>query len=272
MKPVIGVVGNGVVGQATANAFEKRGFTVLINDVKGHQKNYKSKREIAKECSVIFVCVPTPISSAGDCDLKCVFKAVKDLAYYTKRPLTIVVKSTVPIGTVTLLEEMYPDVCFASNPEFLRQKHAQADADKPDRIVIGAKNEATQNLLKDLYDGFDCPLILTSSGNAEAIKLLSNAFLVLKVAFTNELDNVCKKLALTPEMVALGVGLDKRIGRSHLDPLLGKISRDSPCLPKDLQAFISFLKQKGVCRGLFEAAYELGVMKDDCNQKNKCKV
>jgi UDP-glucose 6-dehydrogenase len=61
-------------------------------------------------------------------------------------------------------------------------------------------------------------------------------------------------------MVALGVGLDKRIGRSHLDPLLGKIPRKSPCLPKDLQAFNSFLKNKGLSSKLFEAAYEFGVM------------
>ena len=260
MKPVIGVVGDGVVGHATACAFLKRGFTVLVNDVKNQGNSYKSKRELVSKCDVIFICVPTPTDSSGNCDTGTVYKAVKDFANYSKRPLNIAVKSTVPIGFVRGLEETWPDVNFASNPEFLRQEHAISDADKPDRIIIGANTLAIKALLLSIYMSFESERIITTSSNAEAIKLFSNAFLVLKVAFTNELYNVCVELGLTPEMVALGVALDKRIGRSHLDPLLGKIPHDSPCLPKDLEAFISFLKNKRLSSKLFEAAYEFGVM------------
>jgi UDPglucose 6-dehydrogenase len=126
-------------------------------------------------------------------------------------------------------------VGYVSNPEFLSEGRALEDFMNPDRVVIGAYDEAHGERVAALYEGFDAPVVHTSVPTAEMVKLASNAFLATRISFINEIANVSEAVGADVDQVARGMGLDKRIGTSYLRPGVGY---GGSCFPKDL----SFLK------------------------------
>lgn len=258
----IGVVGAGLVGRAVAEGLESKGHTVLLNDVV-QEKSRFNKEELVLECEVIFICVDTPTDDRG-CNLENVYNAFNDLhmciAQATKQglePPVIAIKSTVIPGTVDTLHAMYPFVC--SNPEFMREKSALLDFLSPSRIIVGAHSDAVFSKMKKLYSDFNAPLLLTSPRVAEAVKYLSNAYLVGKVAFAMQSAKLCEALRVDADEVMLYVGMDGRIGPSHLKPSMGKIPVCTPCLGKDVLALVSQMNKSGVDSTLFSvmASYAL---------------
>jgi len=169
----------------------------------------------------------------------------------------------VPPGSTAGYREYHPDMRLACNPEFLRQQHALEDTLQPDRIVIGAFTEEDKDILIDLYESWNCQMVICDPTTAESIKYVSNIFLVLKVAYCLEMAKLTEKLGANPAGVMLGVGMDRRIGESHLNPYIGKIPFHSPCLPKDLLAFIKVIAQKGEKSELLEQIWNLGVERND---------
>ncbi len=206
--------------------------------------------EVLKEASICFLALPTPSSSDGSCDLSYLFNAIEQVAQNMQDALTIVIKSTVPVGTAECLREKIQnflalqgtDYSFEilSNPEFLREGSAIADCLKPDRIVIGAENPLEDSpgieMMKKLYAPFHMSrdrLFIMDLRSAELSKYAANAMLATRISFMNELAGLCEKIGAQINHVRLALGSDHRIGTHYLYPGLGY---GGSCLPKDLRA------------------------------------
>jgi UDPglucose 6-dehydrogenase len=210
-------------------------------------------------CDAAFIAVGTPPRAGdGSADLRYVFKAAEEIARAASGPLVIVTKSTVPVGTGDRIERIvveaanrYP-IKVASNPEFLREGDAIADFMHPDRIVVGADSQQAIKVLTALYGSFTdngTPLVVTTRRTAELIKYASNAFLAIKVTFINEIADLCEGTGGEVTDVALGMGLDQRIGPRFLraGPGFG-----GSCFPKDILALLKCANDAGTSMRLVE--------------------
>lgn len=208
--------------------------------------------------SAIFIAVSTPPRPDGGADLSSVEKVAKDVAKYMKDYKVVVDKSTVPVRTGEKVAETisrYGDkkIPFdvVSNPEFLREGSAIHDFLEPDRIVIGVSSEKATNVMKEIYAPLkDKPLIVTDIKSAEIIKHAANSFLALKISFINSVSHICDLTGADIKQVALGMGLDKRIGLQFLEASLGY---GGSCFPKDVSAFIKIAEHLGYPYELLKA-------------------
>lgn len=194
---------------------------------------------------VVFICVGTPTRASGQANLLAVERAARDIAEQATGPLVVVEKSTVPAGTSTHVERTLargrPDLVgsleLLSNPEFLREGRALQDAMHPERILLGGSSPRAFEVMRRLYRPFldaGVPLIETDITSAELSKHASNAFLALKISYTNALARLCEASGADIEAVARVLGSDPRIGPEFLAAGLGF---GGYCLPKDLAAF-----------------------------------
>jgi UDPglucose 6-dehydrogenase len=201
--------------------------------------------QAVKNAEAVFIAVGTP-SRRGDghADLSYVYQAARDIAAAMDGYTVVVTKSTVPVGTGDEVErtirETRPDADFAvvSNPEFLREGAAIADFKIPNRIVIGAEDERSAEVIKTLYRPLflnQAPIFITKRRTAELIKYAANAFLATKITFINEIADLCEQVGANVQDVARGIGLDNRIGAKflHAGPGYG-----GSCFPKDTLALI----------------------------------
>ena len=192
---------------------------------------------------IIFIAVGTPTAKDGvSADLSQVFSVAQLISQKIKSHKIIVTKSTVPIGTGDKIEKILNKnkkkglFTIVSNPEFLREGEAIKDFKYPDRVVIGANDNKVIKIFNELYRPIvnkGAAFVPCSRRAAELIKYASNAFLATKISFINEIANLCEKVNVNVDDVALGIGLDKRIGSRFLraGPAYG-----GSCFPKDTKA------------------------------------
>lgn len=212
-------------------------------------------------CALVMVAVGTPSTANGEADLGYIDMAVDQLLAVMPRDGFLVIKSTVPIGTNRALARRIgragrSDLQVISNPEFLREGKAVLDFLEPDRVVVGAESDAAAALMQELYRplskrGF--PVLVTAFETAETIKYAANAFLATKVAFINQVADLCEASGADVESVAHGIGLDKRIGRQFLKPGPGY---GGSCFPKDTRALAWTARQLGRPIGIIETVIE----------------
>jgi UDPglucose 6-dehydrogenase len=193
----------------------------------------------------VFVAVGTPTRRGdGHADLRYVFEAVEQIARALDQYTVVVTKSTVPVGTgdqvEALIRRVRPDADFdvVSNPEFLREGSAINDFMRPDRVVIGTDSERARAVMRQLYRVlylFETPMLFTGRRTAELIKYAGNAFLATKITFINEIADLCESVGANVNDVAVGIGLDGRIGRKFLHPGPGY---GGSCFPKDTLALV----------------------------------
>ena len=205
------------------------------------------------EAEAVFIAVGTPARRGdGHADLTFVDEAVRELARAMTRPLVVVTKSTVPVGTgdriaEILAEEGAPEgTSVASNPEFLREGAAIRDFKIPDRIVVGAEDDQAREVMKEIYRPLflnQAPILFTSRRTAELTKYAANAFLAMKISFINEMADLCEAVGADVQEVARGIGLDNRIGAKflHAGPGYG-----GSCFPKDTLALLRTAEEAGV--------------------------
>ena len=200
----------------------------------------------------VFIAVGTP-SRRGDghADLSYVYGAAREIAAALNGYTVIVTKSTVPVGTgdevEAIVREARPDADFSvvSNPEFLREGAAIADFKRPDRIVVGAEDERSREVMQEVYRPLylnQPPIMFTGRRTSELTKYAANAFLATKITFINEIADLCEKLGANVQDVARGIGLDNRIGSKflHAGPGYG-----GSCFPKDTLALVRTAQEAG---------------------------
>ncbi len=304
----IAVIGTGYVGLVTAACFAELGHEVIAVDTNSakvkmlcdgqipiHEehlpeliaRHFGSRllfsgdtRYACLQSDVIFICVGTPLSQAGEADLSFVEEVARELALSLDRHKVIVEKSTVPVGTCDAVYRMLllygaspADFSIASNPEFLREGTAVMDFLYPDRIVMGVSDERSRRALSEIYksilDGSyrkwpgalvpdfrpkETRQIITNVKSAELIKHASNAFLALKISFINSVANICERVGADVREVALGMGADSRIGPRFLNPGIGY---GGSCFPKDVLAFRSLAASVGYDFGILTQVMEV---------------
>lgn len=211
---------------------------------------------LVRNCEVIFICVGTPPTDGGAADLRYVWQAAETIGENLDTYKVIVDKSTVPVGTTRKvhsiigekLKERHIETDFdvVSNPEFLREGKALYDFTHPDRVVIGSDSERAIMQIKKIYNPLnlnEVPFVITNPETAELIKYSSNAFLATKIAFINEIANLCEAVHADVQKVAKAMGMDGRIGSKFLHPGPGY---GGSCFPKDTRALASIAKECGV--------------------------
>ncbi|MDQ6663572.1 MAG: UDP-glucose/GDP-mannose dehydrogenase family protein [Acidobacteriota bacterium] len=238
-----------------------------------------------KQSDVIFIAVGTPPQPSGEANLIYIETAARAIgaAMDPSRYRVVVNKSTVPVGCGNLVEtlvhegiresqpEMEDRIEFgvASNPEFLREGSAIADSFYADRIVLGAEDERTISVLRELYYALkdqkfsppsflprpaglhNVPIVTTTLTSAEMIKYAANAFLAMKIGFSNEVANICERVGADAPEVMSGIGLDARIGSGFLNAGIGW---GGSCFGKDVQSLLHIAGEYGYQARLLEAS------------------
>ncbi len=192
----------------------------------------------------VFLCVPTPQGDDGSADLSFVEAVAAEIGPHLAPGTVIVNKSTVPVGSTLVVERVLgrTDVQVVSNPEFLREGTAVPDSLHPERIVVGADDQAAAARVGELFAGTQAPLLITDAATAETIKYASNAFLATKLSFVNAVASLCEAVGADVRDVILGLGYDKRIGFEFMKPGPGW---GGSCLPKDTRALVHIAEQAG---------------------------
>jgi len=218
------------------------------------RKNYKNKKlkfstdldSSIKKSDIVFICVGTPTKKNGiGADLSQIYSVSNEISKSINKFKIIITKSTVPVTTGDEIEKILlkkvnkNKFSVISNPEFLREGEAIRDFIYPDRVVVGANDKKSANILKNLYSPLiskGAKFISTNRRAAELIKYASNAFLATKITFINEIANLCEKTGIDVEDISIGIGLDKRIGSRFLraGPAYG-----GSCFPKDTKAIVA---------------------------------
>ncbi len=286
------VIGSGYVGLVTGACFAEFGIHVVCADKdaekiaalergqipiyepgldalvarnvsQGRLRFTTDSAEAIRNSLVLFIAVQTPPRSDGSTDLSAVEQVAREIGREMDGYKVIVTKSTVPVGTSYRVRDLIAEELraagrevgfgLASNPEFLREGAAIADFMRPDRVVIGADEDAVLGILKDLYRPLflnETPLVLTNIATAELTKYAANAFLATKISFINEFANLCERVGGDVQALARGIGLDGRIGRKflHAGPGFG-----GSCFPKDTRSAAHFARDAGEALEIVEA-------------------
>lgn len=279
----IGIVGLGYVGLTTSVGVAQLGHQVLGYDLDASRVNLllTSKPPIHEEGleqslgrliksnalsftnhledlqsfkpEFVFVCVGTPQDESGAADLTILNSAAQEVAPALPAGGIMIIKSTVPVGTCQKIAQSLnrTDLFVASNPEFLREGTAIKDFMEPDRIVVGANSPEVAKKVMSLYDAIDSPKLETSLESSELIKYAANAYLAMRLSFTNDIANLAEATKANVDQVLFGMGLDKRIGNSFLKPGPGW---GGSCFPKDTSALVSIAKSYDSRLPLVESA------------------
>jgi UDPglucose 6-dehydrogenase len=280
----IGIFGAGYVGLVTGACFADLGHDVVVRDIlperierlrNGDVPIYEpglddvlarnrerlsftlDVREAVEGSDFLYIAVGTPPTYAGDADLSAVWTVIDELPDDARA--IVVMKSTVPVGTgekvrAALDARGLGSVGYVSNPEFTAEGTAVRDFMEPDRVVVGAFDEADGDAVEALHAGIDAPVVRTDVNSAEMVKLAANAFLVTRISFINEIANVCELVGADVESVAKGVGLDHRLGPHFLRAGIGW---GGSCFPKDSLALKQLAANSGYHFHLMNAVIEV---------------
>lgn len=217
------------------------------------------RAEALTNATMVLVAVGTPSLPDGKVDLSQVNQVVQAIARFAERPLTVIMKSTVPPGTGKLINDRLFSksgipIRYVSNPEFLREGKAVWDWQHPDRVVIGSDDTEAIRQVMELYSNIDAPKVCMDITSAEMVKYASNAFLATKISFINEIANLCERVGADIDSVASTVGMDKRIGPHFLKAGLGY---GGSCFPKDTRGLDYISVFNGYNFSLLKAVIEV---------------
>ncbi len=208
---------------------------------------------------IIIIAVGTPSAADETADLRYIFASAKSLAPYLSDSAIVVIKSTVPPGTlektIAIIKET-SSVNFygASLPEFLREGSAVQDTLHPDRIVIGAESEFVFEKLEELHESLNAPVIRCKVASAQMAKYTANSYLATRITFINEIANLCEKNGADINEVIKAIGYDKRIGQHYWYPGLGY---GGSCFPKDVKELAAYSRSIGEDGNLLNRVNEI---------------
>lgn len=288
----LAVIGTGYVGLVSGVCFSEMGNIVTCVDIdqtkidklkKGIipifepglkrmvQKNIEKENlffttkteEAILKAEIVFIAVGTPMGSDGSADLKNFLSVAKEIGQKMNHSLIVVNKSTVPVGSAdkvrqTIQKELDKrniaiEFDVVSNPEFLKEGVAIDDFMKPDRVIIGSKNEYSIRKMKELYSSFfrtHNRFVTMDIRSAEMTKYAANAMLATKISFMNEIANICERVGADVNNVRLGIGSDTRIGYDFIYPGCGY---GGSCFPKDIKALTKIATENNYRATLIES-------------------
>jgi UDPglucose 6-dehydrogenase len=281
----IAVFGAGYVGLVTGACFAELGHRVVVRDVlpekieilrrgevpiyepglgellEGNRERLTFTTDVDEAidgAEFVYVAVGTPPTYSGDADLSAVWTVIDELPAVDHR-IVVCMKSTVPVGTGEKVRHRLDarglaHVGYASNPEFTAEGTAVRDFMEPDRIVVGAFDEADGDAVAALHGGIDAPVVRADVASAEMIKLAANAALMARISFINEIANVCEATGADVVKVAEGIGHDRRIGKSFLRAGIGF---GGSCFPKDSLALKQLAASSGYHFQVLNAVIEV---------------
>jgi UDPglucose 6-dehydrogenase len=265
----VGIIGHGFVGLACETGFQQ------VADIRVYDKfkDTESLESVVENCSLIFLCLPTPMNEDGSCNLEILYRSVHDIAGLAKNRKTLVVKSTVPPQTTQDLSDYFGRHSFLFNPEFLTEKNFINDFLTQDRIILGkTKSCSSDDFLKvrKFYEKFTttqetpAEIIECDSTTAEMVKYTTNCFLATKTTFFNEIYDVCQEIKVDYETLTSVLLQDKRIGRSHYK-VPGNHGRgfSGSCFPKDLNALIAFMNENDIDSTLLQSVWTKNLLLRD---------
>lgn len=288
----IAIIGAGYVGLVTAACFAEMGHHIICLDINKKkikdlqngiipiyepglkeliERNVEDGRlsfttdyQLATAVSqVCFISVATPSQPDGSCDLSYVFSAASSIAQHMKHQILIVNKSTVPVGTASLVKQHIAQILqeknklidfdVISNPEFLKEGNAINDCMKPDRIIIGVDNPDSAKMMREIYSAFTINhdrILVMAPSSAELAKYAANAMLALRISFMNELSSLCEKTGANINDIRVAIGADQRIGYHFLYAGMGY---GGSCFPKDIRALCATAEKHDLHLSLMRA-------------------
>ena len=281
----IAVFGAGYVGLVTGACFAELGHRVTVRDVlperieglrrgevpifepgldellarNGERLSFTlDVAEAMDGVEFVYVAVGTPPTYSGDADLSAVWTVIDELPAVEHR-VVVAMKSTVPVGTGEKVRHRLDQrglghVGYVSNPEFTAEGTAVGDFMEPDRIVVGAFDDADGDAVEELHRGIEAPVVRSDVASAEMIKLAANAALMTRISFINEIANVCEATGADVVKVAEGIGHDRRIGKSFLRAGVGF---GGSCFPKDSLALKQLAANSGYHFQVLNAVIEV---------------
>lgn len=285
----ITIVGMGFVGLVNAVGFAEKGHQVFgldsdkkkiaalrknitpinneykLNDIlekNDYNIRFTSEyRDAIYDASVIMFAIEPVEKETGRIDLSPLYQCAKECCRFINHDVTVIIRTTVPVGTSRELKEFMMaltdkkyNIDVVSNPEFLSQGTAVKDMLSPARIVVGVSTKKAQQIMKELYQGFESPLLFVSPESAELIKYASNCYLAVKLSYINEIADLCDKVGADIQEVSFGIGLDPRIGTKYLSSGVGF---GGPALPMDTNVMQQLAQDKNVELSILDAAVKV---------------
>ena len=258
----VGVIGLGYVGTAVLKGFETI-TKVLTYDI-AKECTEQSIGDVANKSSVVFICVPTPMNPDGTCNTSIVETVLQEIATTNQSEGSspvCVLKSTITPGTTKRLAKQYPNLTICFNPEFLTEKNYINDFLSQVNVILGFVNNAREvRVVNDLYrERFgEANIILINSEEAEMVKYVANTFLATKVAYLNEIWQICQKTGINYDHMITVLNQDDRLGKTHwnVPGHDGKFGFGGTCFPKDINALIQFGNMNGQNTPLLNAVWQ----------------
>ena len=247
----IGIIGQGFVGNAVKEGFKDK-FEVLTYDKYISSKCNATLEEIVDQCEIIFACVPTPMNAqTGEASTHIVLEVIKEIdviAFKLNKKPTVIIKSTVPVGTTSQIDNDTENCNIVFSPEFLTEANAVNDFKNQNRIILGINRGSydvkvpdfaifAKKVFQDIFMD-KAQIIITGAPIAEMVKYVTNTFLATKVSFANEIYKITEASGINYDEVIELAKLDKRLGDSHwmVPGPDGDFGFGGHCFPKDLQA------------------------------------
>lgn len=266
---MINIVGNGFVGKSICHVLEKNNIEHNIFDVNlKYTKSLKelvNKSEEKEEIGTYFICVPTPSTSTGDCDISIVVKVLNELSLLINKKSNIVIKSTVKPGTTRKLAKSIDNtnISLFFSPEFLREASFKQDSYCASYVFIGKQDDTDSSNIEKTYRNMYChnkrfQTITRTMEFCELYKYTVNTFLASKIQFFNEIFFTCEKIGVDYNDLLKDLKLEERIGESHtqVPGPDGSFSFGGKCLPKEIRGFSKLQEELNLDNSLFSCIIE----------------
>ena len=258
----VGVIGLGYVGTAVLKGFET--ITKVFTYDIAKECTEQTIGDVVKKSSVIFICVPTPMNLDGTCNTRIVETVLQEISNCgqseSSSPICVL-KSTITPGTTKLLAKQFPNLTICFNPEFLTEKNYINDFLSQVHVILGYVNNVREvRAVHDLYrERFgEANITIVNSDEAEMVKYVANTFLATKVAYLNEIWQICQKTGINYDHMITVLNQDERLGNTHwnVPGHDGKFGFGGTCFPKDINALIQYGNMNGQNTPLLNAVWQ----------------